>query len=266
MGTDTEIVVITGAAGGIGSALARRYVAGGSKVALFDVDDNALSALATELADNGPSGDSVMGVRCDVTSEADCRSAAARVIEAWGGVDVLINNAGVSHMSPFADMDLEVFRRVVDINLFGSVNCTAACLDSLQARRGRIAVMSSVAGFAPLSLRCAYAASKHALHGFFDTLRAELFDNGVSVTIVCPAFVRTDIEAHMLGDHSHSGPRQTIGDQAEPADVADAIHAGVAARERMVFPTPDGEMIHQVAVTDPVGYDEFMRAMVSGDD
>jgi len=265
MGNDTEVVVITGAAGGIGSALARRYLAGGSKVALFDVDDTGLPALAADLAAVGRSDDVVMAVHCDVTSEEGCRSAATQVVDAWGGIDVLINNAGVSHMSPFADMDLGVFRRVVDINLFGAVNCTAACLESLRARQGRIAAMSSIAGFAPLSLRSAYAASKHALHGFFDTLRAELFDDGVSVTIVCPAFVRTDIEAHMLGDRSNSGPRQTTGDQADPNDVADAIHAGVKARERMIFPTPDGEMIHQVALSDPVGYDEFMRAMVSGD-
>ncbi len=258
---DSQVVVITGAAGGIGSALARRYLAGGASVALLDVDDSGLAALVDELA----GGDAVMTVHCDVTSEDECRAAAAEVIGRWGGIDVLINNAGVSHLSTFADIDLAVFRRVVEINFFGSVNCTAACLDSLRARRGTIVVMSSVAGFAPLSLRSAYAASKHALHGFFDTVRAELVDDGVSVTIVCPSFVRTDIEAHMLGDHDPSGPRNTTGDQADPDDVADVIHTGVAARKRMVFPTPDGEMIYEVATTDPVGYDEFMRAMVAGD-
>lgn len=256
-----EVVVITGAAGGIGSALARRYLSEGARVALLDVDDAGLAELARHLA----ADDRAIAVHCDVTSEDGCEDAIAQVIGSWGGIDVLINNAGVSHMSPFADMDLDVFRRVVEINLFGAVNCTAACLPSLQQRQGRIAAMSSIAGFAPLSMRSAYTTSKHALHGFFDTLRAELVDDGVSVTLVCPAFVKTEIEEHMLGDRSYSGPRRTTGRDSDPDDVADAIHAGIAARERLIFPTPDGEMIYQVATTDPVGYEELMRAMVAGD-
>jgi len=261
-----EVVVITGAAGGIGSALARRYLRGGARVAVLDVDRAGLDSLVIDLEAAGfDSADRVLTVACDVTSEDACVTAAHEVIAAWDGVDILINNAGVSHMSPFADMDLAVFRRVVDINLFGSVYCTAAFLDSLSERRGRIAVMSSVAGFAPLALRSAYSTSKHALHGFFDTLRTELVDDGVSVTIVCPAFVRTDIEAHMIGDRSYTGPRQTTGSEADPEEVADAIHAAVADRARMSFPTPDAEMIHDVAVSDPAGYDEFMRAMVAGE-
>jgi len=254
-------VVITGAAGGIGGALARRYRREGARLALLDIDPDGLGDIERSL---GGGGD-VMVVKCDVTSEDACEDAAAEVIARWDGIDVLINNAGVSHMGAFADMDLDVFRRVIDINLFGSVYCTAAFLPSLRARQGRIAVMSSVAGFAPLSLRSAYATSKHALHGFFDTLRAELVDDGVSVTVVCPSFVKTDIEAHMLGDHSQIGSRQTTGTEADPDDVADAIHVAVAARERMSFPTPDAKMIFDVAMSDPAGYDEFMRAMVAGD-
>ncbi len=262
MADESQVVVITGAAGGIGSALARRYLRSGARVALLDINETDLEALGDHL----DAGDRVMTIRCDVTSEDGCEDAAAAVMARWARADVLINNAGVSHMSPFADMDLDVFRRVVDINLFGSVYCTAAFLPSLRHNRGRIAVMSSVAGFAPLSLRSAYSTSKHALHGFFDTLRAELVDDGVSVTIVCPSFVKTDIEAHMLGDHDDSGPRQTTGAEADPDDVADAIHESVEARERMSFPTPDAKMIFDVAVSDPAGYDEFMRAMVAGSD
>jgi len=261
MSADSQVVVITGAAGGIGGALARRYRRDGARVALLDVDSRSLGELAEAL----DGGLDVMAIECDVTSEDACKDAAAAVLARWDGVDVLINNAGVSHMSAFVDIDLDVFRRVIDINLFGSVYSTAAFLPTLGARHGRIAVMSSVAGFAPLSLRSAYATSKHALHGFFDTLRAELVDDGVSVTVVCPSFVKTNIEAHMLGEHSLSGPRQTTGSEADPDDVADAIHVAVAARERMSFPTPDAKMIFDVATSDPAGYDEFMRAMVRGD-
>ena len=262
MENNSQVVAITGAAGGIGSALARRYLRSGAKLALLDMDEAGLSELAEAL----DGGDRVMTLECDVTSEDGCEDAAAEVMARWAGIDVLVNNAGVSHMNSFAEMDLDVFRRVIDINLFGSVYCTAAFLPSLRHNRGRIAVMSSVAGFAPLSLRSAYATSKHALHGFFDTLRAELVDDGVSVTIVCPSFVKTDIEAHMLGDHDMSTTRQTTGTEADPDDVADVIHDAVTARERMSFPTPDAKMIFDVAISDPAAYDEFMRAMVAGSD
>ncbi len=256
-----DVVVITGAAGGIGSALARRYLAGGARVALLDVDADGLRSLADDLHEE----ERVLTIDFDVTSEDECQAAARVVADTWGGIDVLINNAGVSHLSPFADTDLAVFRRVVEINFFGSVNCTAAFLPSLVERRGRIVVLSSVAGFAPLSLRSAYSASKHALHGFFDTLRVEVLPDGVSVTVVCPSFVRTDIEDHMLGKRSYTGPRRTTGQEAEPDDVADVIHAAVAARERMAFPTDDAELAYQVATTDPAGFDELMRQMVAGE-
>ena len=166
-------VVISGAAGGIGSALARRFGRAGARVGLLDLDAASLAALAGELEAGGVEA---LALRCDVTCLEDCRAAVGQLVAAWGGVDVLVANAGITHLSFFRDTDVEVIRRVMEVNFFGAVNCTKAALDSLQERRGHIVAISSVAGFAPLATRCGYSASKHAMHGFFDSLRAVLRD------------------------------------------------------------------------------------------
>ena len=196
-GFEGQSVVITGGAGGIGSALAHRFGRDGA------TDRPAGPRPAppcrrwqSELAEQGIDA---LPVECDVTSLEACRDAIARVIDARGGVDVLINNAGVTHLSHFSDTEVEVIRRVMEVNFFGAVNCTKAALDSLLERRGRIAVLSSVAGFSPLATRCGYSASKHALHGFFDSMRPELRASGVPVTLVCPFFVDTDMGDRALG-------------------------------------------------------------------
>jgi NAD(P)-dependent dehydrogenase (short-subunit alcohol dehydrogenase family) len=165
-----ETVVITGAAGGIGSALARRFAREGARLALLDRESDGIETLAVEIEALGASA---LPVRCDVTSLPDCEAALDSVIGAFGGVDVLVNNAGITHLGPFHETDVEVVRRVMEVNFFGSVHCTKAALASLLERRGRIVVISSVAGIAPLATRTGYAASKYALHGFFESLRAE---------------------------------------------------------------------------------------------
>jgi NAD(P)-dependent dehydrogenase (short-subunit alcohol dehydrogenase family) len=151
--------VITGAAGGIGSALARRFARGGAHLGLLDRDLSGVQALAAAL------GGRAVPVHCDVTSWEDCQHAMQAVLNAFGGIDILINNAGISHLSRFAETDVSVFRTVMDINFFGAIHSSKAALAALVARRGLVVVISSVAGFSPLAGRSGYAASKHALHG-----------------------------------------------------------------------------------------------------
>ncbi|MBW2234594.1 MAG: SDR family NAD(P)-dependent oxidoreductase, partial [Deltaproteobacteria bacterium] len=152
-------VVVTGAAGGIGAVLARRFAEEGARVALLDRDEAGARARAAELE---AAGAHALALGCDVTAEEDCRAALAAVTERFGGVDVLVNNAGITHLGLFRDTDVEVLRRVMEVNFFGAVNCTKMALPSLLERRGRIVVLSSVAGFAPLASRTGYSASKHA--------------------------------------------------------------------------------------------------------
>jgi NAD(P)-dependent dehydrogenase (short-subunit alcohol dehydrogenase family) len=229
-------VVITGAAGGIGTALAHAFIRAGDRVALLELDESRLETLRSRLP-----ADRVLGLTCDVTDPSSCTAAIDAVTTAWGGVDVLINNAGISHRSRFEDTDTDVLRKVMDVNLFGSIHCTRAALTSLIARRGQVVVLSSVAGFAPLVGRTGYCASKHALHGFFGALRTEVRPDGVNVLLVCPAFTDTGLAQRALkGDGSQIGSdatRSVAGRQLQPAEVADAILQGLdRRRELMLLP------------------------------
>jgi len=167
----------------------------------------------------------------------DCTAALASVVGAFGGVDVLVNNAGITHLGPFRETEVDVIRRVMEVNFFGSVHCTKAALGSLLERRGRIVVISSVAGVAPLATRTGYSASKYALHGFFESLRAEHRKDGLRVMLVCPSFVDTAIGDHALGTDGGPAPRAArtgVRSPARPSDVADAI-VRAAARDRRLL-------------------------------
>ena len=230
----TRTVVITGAAGGIGAALARRYARDGARVALLDRDAEGAAAVAADLGD-----DVARAWGCDVTSAADCQAAVAGVVSAWGGVDILVNNAGITHLGAFADTEVEVIRNVMEVNLFGAVNCTKAALPWLLDRRGQIVVLSSVAGVAPLAGRTGYAASKHALHGFFDSLRSEHRHEGLRVLIVCPSFVDTPIGDNALGPTGGPAPteaRTGVRTPMPPEVVADAIVGARRGRRLLLVP------------------------------
>ncbi len=226
-----RVVAVTGGAGGLGRALVRAFATRGAHVAALDLDAPALERLA------GQEKGMALAIACDITSAEACRDAVARVLAKLGGLDVLVNNAGISHRSLFEATDPGVIRRVIEVNFFGALNATQAALPELVARRGAIAVVSSVAGFAPLAARAGYAASKHALHGLFDTLRAELAGSGVDVTIACPSFIRTGIESNHLGADGGAaqGPRTVVGEALDPGDAADLIVRAVERREPLLL-------------------------------
>ena len=252
-----RVVVITGAAGGIGAALARRFVAGGDRVALLDLEADRLEPVTRDLTDRG--GD-VLAIVADVTSLDACQRAIEQVVARFGGVDVLVANAGITHLGRFVDTDVAVIERVMDVNFFGSVNITKAALPSLVERRGRIAVMSSVAGIAPLAVRTGYSASKHALHGFFESLRTEVAADGVSITMVCPSFVRTGIGDRALGG---DGGRATVertqtGTPVEPDDLAELVVAAIDRRRRLVLPFHDARRARRLSQVAPRLYDRIM--------
>lgn len=192
-----KVVVVTGGAGGLGFALGRKFVLAGAHVALLDLDRDATRSAAKYLRASEKS--KVLGIACDVTNPAACHQAMQAVIAEFGGIDLLINNAGIAHRSLLRDTDISVLHRVMDVNFFGAVHCTRAALPSICRRRGQIVAISSIAGFSPLFGRTGYSASKHALHGFFDSLRSEVEADGVGVSIICPAFIATGIERAALG-------------------------------------------------------------------
>ena len=249
-------VVVTGAASGIGAALVGHFSRAGARVALLDLDTEGAATVAGGLADA-----ETMVQHCDVTSLPECEAAVAAVTSAWGGIDVLVNNAGTTQLGRFADTDVDGIRRVVDVNLFGAVNCTKAALPSLLAGRGQVVVTSSVAGFAPLVGRAGYAAGKHALHGFFDTLRAEHRGDGLRVLIVCPSFVDTAIGDHALGPDGRPAPpdaRTGVHAPMPPDEVAAAVVRAAARGRRLLLVGRDARLSYWTARLAPRLYERLM--------
>ena len=229
-----QAVVITGGARGIGLATAQAFARQGARLALLDMDAAALDEAVAGLSAQGVQA---LACQASVTDADAVERAFAQVEAAYGRIDVLVNNAGITHRGTFAETGLGVFRKVMAVNFFGAVHCTRAALPSLLERRGQIVVLGSLTGFAPLLYRSAYNASKHALHGLFDTLRMELEGTGVSVTLACPGFTATDLRKNALvGDGSVTRqPVQVLGSQvASPVEVAEAIFQGAARRRRLL--------------------------------
>ncbi|MFZ3128260.1 MAG: SDR family oxidoreductase [Rhodoferax sp.] len=258
-------VVITGAAGGLGQALVGAFLQAGAHVLALDRNAAALETLPRPApatgADNSPT---LLTAVCDITQPEACADAIAQAVARWGGVDVLINNAGISHRSLFTGTDPAVIRRVMEVNFFGAVHMTHAALPHLVARRGVVAAVSSVAGFAPLLGRTGYCASKHALHGFFDTLRTEVQALGVQVTLICPSFIATGIGAAALGGSgtSATSPRITTGGESAPEDIARQILAALAQGQTLLLPDRTSRLAWWVSKLAPGFYARTMQRRV----
>ena len=252
-----RVVVVTGAAGGIGRALCARFARAGAKIALLDRDEEGLREACATLE---RAGHDAVALPCDVTDYDRCRDVMEDIAARLGGIDVLINNAGAVHRSGLVETDVAVLRRVMEVNYFGSLHCAKAALPSLIARHGRIVVISSIAGVAPLFGRTGYAASKHALHGLFESARTELASSGVSVLMVCPSFTRSGFEQAALGANGEPAnrPRSRVGSLASPESVADAVFAATIARRRLLVLSPIGKLSYLLSRLAPSLYDRMM--------
>ena len=229
-----KVVVVTGATGGIGRALAWRFAKAGARIALLDLDGSQLSALQNQVE---RSGAEVISLECDITDFDRCNWAMQEIVDQFGGIDVVINNAGISHKSQFAATEMSVFRQIMEVNYFGAIHCTKAALDSLVQRKGMIITLSSSGGFAPMLGRVGYSSSKHALHGLFESLRVELREEGVHVMIVCPGATDTDMRKTTMDGQ---GEALQLTDEAmarvsSPSDVAEAIYQGALHNQRIVI-------------------------------
>jgi NAD(P)-dependent dehydrogenase (short-subunit alcohol dehydrogenase family) len=256
--------VVTGGASGIGRALVAELARAGAKVGILDMDGAAAAALAEELRQRGHDA---LGLACDVREAKQCEAAIDEVARSFGGVELLVNNAGITHRSLFRDTSTDVIRRVMDVNFFGAVHCTKAALPHLLDRRGMVVAVSSIAGVAPLLGRTGYSASKHALHGFFDSLRAEVEPQGVSVLLVCPSFTRTALQDRALdGRGAHAdAPRSIVGREWNPEDVAAAMMKGITSRQRLLVLSPVGVITYWLSRVLPSAYERLMRRQVERD-
>jgi short-subunit dehydrogenase len=192
----------------------------------------------------------------DITDEAACKRAIDQVKDHFGRIDLLINNAGITHIEALNEHHGQIIKKVMDVNFFGSVNCTMAALSSLKASQGHIVTLSSVAGFAPLFGRTAYSASKYALHGFFETLRTELTTYDVNVTMVCPSFIDTGIRSSNP-DSIHQ-EKTTVGESITPDQAAKILIKGIAQKKRLILIGRTAKLSYWVKKLMPRYYDKKM--------
>jgi NAD(P)-dependent dehydrogenase (short-subunit alcohol dehydrogenase family) len=252
-----KVVVVTGGASGIGAAICRKFAYEGAKIGLIDADEKGAKDMEDSLKE---SGFEASAVRCDVSSEDECTFAINTFIRLYGGIDVLVNNAGITQRGAFTETRSSVFRKVMEINFFGSLYCTKAAIKSIIERKGMIIVIESVAGVTPLLGRSGYCSSKHALHGLFTTIRTEIRDAGAHVMIACPGFVKTNLQTRALGTDGNitKHPQSTVGKQTSPEAVADEIYKAALKRKNLVVLTFIGKLVYWISRIAPVYYEKMM--------
>ncbi|HXS52568.1 MAG TPA: SDR family oxidoreductase [Usitatibacter sp.] len=237
-----NVVIITGASKGIGAELARQLAAKGAKLVLAARGAAELEAVAEECR---KAGAPVVTVRADVAEARDCQAVVAGAVLAFGRVDTLVNNAGMSMWARFEEIaDVSVLERIMRVNYMGAVYCTSHALRYLRESHGRIVGISSLAGRTGVPTRTGYAASKHAMTGFFDSLRIELAGSGVTVTMVYPGFVATGIRENATGPDGKPIGVSPVreGEVMSAEDCARRIVRAIERREREVVMTARGRM------------------------
>jgi short-subunit dehydrogenase len=190
-----KVVAITGGSDGIGRALVDELIARGAKVATCGRNQDKLYDLQVK----NP-GVLLHTIVADVSSYSDCANFISSTITTFGGIDILINNAGISMRALLQDLELDVLKKVMDINFYGTVYCTKLALESIIKNKGTIVGVSSIAGYRGLPGRSGYSASKFAVNGWLEALRTEMLDTGVNVMWVCPGFTASNIRNTALNN------------------------------------------------------------------
>jgi len=235
-----KIVIVTGASSGIGKALALRLADEGAWLALAARNAQRLDSLAWECQQRGSKA---IAIPTDVADESQCRALIQRTQETYGRIDTLVNNAGIDVLSKLEDLpDLRLFKQVVDVNFYGTVHCTYYALPYLKETRGRIVNISSLGGMLAIPLNTSYSASKFAMIGFSDSLRMEVEQAGVSVTVICPSWVVTEFHERYLDKNGQpKGPsgRAIYTEKTMTADqCAQIVLKAARRRKRQIVMRP----------------------------
>lgn len=237
-----NVVLITGASRGIGAELARHLAARGAMLALAARDRPALEQVAAECVARGARAKPIVA---DVAVEDDCRRMVEQTLAAFGRIDTLVNNAGATMWARFDEMsDMGILARIMQVNYMGAVYCTHHALPHLKESRGRIVGVASLTALTGVPTRSGYCASKHAMRGFFDTLRIELADSGVTVTMIYPGFVSTGIRASAQGADGKPILASPVreGEVMPVEECARIITGAIADRRREVVMTARGKI------------------------
>ncbi len=258
-----QVVIITGASAGIGKALAHALAPQASKLVLVARDRTRLEEVAVSCENLGAT---TLVVPMDVADPQACEAMVQTAVAKFNKVDVLVNNAGMSMWATVEDVqDVSRMKRIIDVNLLGSMYCTKFSLPFLKQTQGRIVAISSVASLTGVPFHAAYCASKHAMNGFFESLRIELMGTGVSVTIVAPDFVQSEIHARSLGADGKPLGRllQDHGSFLSTEICADIIIKAMIQRKRLVITSLRGKAGRWVKLCFPRMIDWMARKGVA---
>ena len=257
-----RVFVITGASKGIGAELARQLAGRGAKLVLAARSAQELEAVAAQCKQRGAS---VITVKADVALDRDCAAIMSGAALAFGGIDALVNNAGATMWARFEDIeDVSILERIMQVNYMGAVYCTKHALPYLRQSGGVLVGVSSLAGRTGVPTRTGYAASKHAMAGFFDSLRIELAGSGVAVTMIYPGFVATGIRENATGPDGKPIQVSPVkeGEVMSVEDCAARIVRAIERREREVVMTARGKMGLWLKLLAPALVDRIARRAI----
>lgn len=257
------VTLITGAASGLGWAMAQHWFEAGHSLMLADIDSDALAKRQSELGD----AHRVQIATVDVAQRADLARLIQETERAFGRLDLLVNNAGITHRSPAATTSPDVFRKVMAVDFQGPVELTQLALPLLEKSGGSIICIGSMAGWMPVPGRAGYCAAKSALSQFFEVLRLELEPKGIHLLMVYPSFLDTPIEQNALGADGNkaSHARSTVGGMSSADDMAVMISRALTSRKRWLLPEPIsrfGSLLWRIA---PNLYLRSVRKKFAGD-
>jgi short-subunit dehydrogenase len=233
-----KVIAITGGTDGIGKALIDVLIQKGAKISTCGRSQDKLYRLQVEYP-----GMMLHTLIADVSIEKDCKRFIDSTINTFGGIDILINNAGISMRALVEDVGLATLKKVMDINFWGTVYCTKFALFTITQRKGIIVAISSIAGYRGLPGRSGYSASKHAVHGWMEALRTEIMDKGVNVMWVCPYFTASNIRNVALNSEGKPQGDSTMdeGKMMSAEECATHIVRAIEKRKRTLVLTFNGK-------------------------
>ena len=263
-----NVTIITGASTGIGEELVYRLADQGACLVLTARREAELERVAAKVRDRDTkAGAKAIIVSADVAIETDCKKIIDTAIHEFGRIDTLVNNAGMTMWAKFADIqDVSMLARIMQVNYMGAVYCTHYALPHLKASKGRIVGIASLTGLIGVPTRTGYAASKHAIRGFFDSLRIELEDDGVTVTMVYPGFVATGIRENAAGPDGKPAKIDPVNkdDVMSVDECTTLIVRAIEQRKREEVMTLKGKLGQWLKLIAPGVIDGIAKKAVAG--